>query len=82
MSNQLLQDTLRELGTKRNIEVIIPSKTLDFFLIVRSRECTDNAIMIAWRGIQLFKSGRNLVYENQFESIRYDDRLDFFPFAF
>ena len=33
--------------------------------------------MIAWRGVQLFKAGRNIVQEEQLEQVRYDDKLDF-----
>lgn len=46
------------------------------------RECTDNAIMIAWRGLQLWRAGRNIIPVNMIDTIRYDDHLDFSPFLF
>ena len=36
--------------------------------------------MIAWRGLQLLKAGRGLVYENELETLRYDDKLSFSRF--
>lgn len=33
--------------------------------------------MIAWRGLQLLKAGRNLVHESELQPLRYDDKLSF-----
>ena len=41
------------------------------------RVCTDNAVMIAWRGQQLFEQGRSIVPFDQVDKVRYNDKLDF-----
>ena len=36
--------------------------------------------MIAWRGLQLLKAGRNMVGESELDKLRYDDKLSFSKF--
>ena len=45
------------------------------FIILRL--CTDNAIMIAWRGHQLLDQNRDIVSFDKVIDVRYNDRLDF-----
>lgn len=42
-----------------------------------NRVCTDNAIMIAWRGQQLLEQGRSIIPFDQVDRVRYNDKLDF-----
>lgn len=55
---------------------------IDSLFEIVCRECTDNAIMIAWRGLQLWKAGRSIIPVNMIDTVRYDDHLDFSPFHF
>ena len=41
------------------------------------RVCTDNAIMIAWRGHQLLQQQRDVISWEKVQNIRYNDHLDF-----
>lgn len=77
MSNSSLQAALRTLGEKRGVDVFIPPLSSRLEDSLMSRLCTDNAAMIAWRGMQLFKSGRSIVREDALGSVRYDDHLSF-----
>ena len=77
MRNSSLQAALRTLGEKRDVDVFIPPLSLRREDSLRSRLCTDNAAMIAWRGMQLFKNGRSIVREDALWRVRYDDHLSF-----
>ena len=77
MSNQLLQQQIRELGNRRHLSVFIPPRESMQCLVMMRRVCTDNAIMIAWRGQQLMKQGRDVIPFDQVDQIRYNDKLDF-----
>ena len=82
MRNQLLQSSLKEVGLERNIDILIPSGRLEFFIWLIISECTDNAVMIAWRGLQLYQLGRNIIQPTNVDSIRYNDHLDFSSYSF
>ena len=83
MSNKLLRQQLQDLGAKYSIPVYIPPREYvsiehevipSFFI---RRVCTDNAIMIAWRGHQLLQQQRDVISWEQVQDIRYNDHLDF-----
>lgn len=61
MSNQLLRERLQAFGEEHQMEVLIPPLACVWKRGVRRRECTDNAVMIAWRGLQLWEAGRSIV---------------------
>ena len=77
MSNQLLQQQIQESGGKHHLSVFIPPRELTWCWWMMDRVCTDNAIMIAWRGQQLFEQGRNIIPYDQVDRVRYNDKLDF-----
>ena len=77
MSNRLLQQRVREVGKQNALPVFIPPRECEIGLFITSRLCTDNAIMIAWRGQQLIDQNRSIVPFDRIMDIRYNDRLDF-----
>ena len=77
MSNQLLRERLQAFGEEHQMEVLIPPLACVWKRGVRRRECTDNAVMIAWRGLQLWEAGRSIVPYQEVDAVRYEDRLPF-----
>lgn len=77
MSNRLLQQRVRETGELFSVPVFIPPKEYRSGMFIILRLCTDNAIMIAWRGHQLLDQNRDIVSFDRVMDVRYNDRLDF-----
>ena len=77
MSNQRLRERLQAFGEEHQMEVLIPPLACVWKRGVRRRECTDNAVMIAWRGLQLWEAGRSIVPYQEVDAVRYEDRLPF-----
>ena len=74
MSNRLLQQRVKEVGELSSLPVFIPPRESRIEIF---RLCTDNAIMIAWRGQQLLDQNRSIVPFDKVMDVRYNDRLDF-----
>ena len=77
MSNRLLQQRVKEVGELSSLPVFIPPRESRIEIFITSRLCTDNAIMIAWRGQQLLDQNRSIVPFDKVMDVRCNDRLDF-----
>lgn len=68
MCNQALRSSLKEFAESKKYSISIPPP----------KYCTDNAVMIAWRGLQLLSSeSSHVVSQNDIPHLRFDPKLEF-----